>query len=168
MEYKVNINGSREVLIDPDKHGGFIIDGKPGNPDIKVIGPGVFSILLNNRSFVAEVLKADRSAKTFTIRVNSNTYMLQVTDKYDRLLHDLGMDAASSSKATDLKAPMPGLVVDVSISEGMDVRKGDKLIVLEAMKMENILKAAADGKVKKINVVKGNTVEKNAVLIQFQ
>jgi acetyl/propionyl-CoA carboxylase alpha subunit len=123
---------------------------------------------LENRSYVAEVLRAEHETKTFTIRVNNNNYELQLSDKYDMLLHDLGMDASASAKAADLKAPMPGLVIDVAVTEGMEVKKGDKLIVLEAMKMENILKAAADGKVKKVSVSKGNTVEKNAILIQFQ
>ena len=77
------------------------------------------------------------------------------------------MDALHAKKAADLKAPMPGLVVEVSVSEGQEIKKGDKLVVLEAMKMENILKSPADGVVKKVNVKKGNTVEKNEVLILF-
>ena len=168
MEYKVKTSDGREITLEPAADGTFRADGKALAPDIKVMGKGVMSIILGNRSYVAEVLRSDPETKNFTVRVNSNTYTLQVTDTFDKLLHDLGMDAAASSKAADLKAPMPGLVVDVAITEGMEVRKGDKLIVLEAMKMENILKAAADGKVKKVNVTKGNTVEKNAVLIQFQ
>jgi acetyl/propionyl-CoA carboxylase alpha subunit len=168
MEFKAIVNGKRELTVAPGKKGGFVIDGVAVTPDIRVTGPGIFSILINNRSYVAEVLRSDPAEKTFVIRVNSNTYSLHVTDAFDKLLHDLGMDSSAAKKVTDLKAPMPGLVVDVSITEGMDVRKGDRLIVLEAMKMENILKAAADGVVKKINVVKGNTVEKNAILVQFQ
>jgi acetyl/propionyl-CoA carboxylase alpha subunit len=168
MEFKAVINGKRELTVVPGKKGEFVIDGKTVTPDIRVTGPGIFSIINNNRSYVAEVLRSDPAEKTFVIRVNGNTYSLRVTDAFDKLLHDLGMDNGAARKVTELKAPMPGLVVDVSITEGMDVRKGDKLIVLEAMKMENILKAAADGVVKKINVVKGNTVEKNAILIQFQ
>ena len=77
------------------------------------------------------------------------------------------MDLLTSNKASDLKAPMPGLVVDVTVSPGDQVKKGDKLLVLEAMKMENILKAPADATVKGVNISKGKTVEKNEVLIQF-
>ena len=168
MEYKVKTSDGREIAVTPSRDGSYNVDGNKVIPDIRVLGPGMLSIILDHKSYVAEVTKAEFETKTFDIRVNSNTYQLSVSDKFDRLLHDLGMDASASAKAADLKAPMPGLVVDVAVTEGMEVKKGDKLIVLEAMKMENILKAAADGKVKKVSVSKGNTVEKNAILIQFQ
>jgi biotin carboxyl carrier protein len=70
-------------------------------------------------------------------------------------------------KVNDVKAPMPGMVFNVLVSEGQDIKKGDPLIVLEAMKMENVLKSPTDGTVKKIAVTKGVAVEKNQVLIQF-
>jgi len=168
MEYQVTVNEKRVIQLTPSENGGFVAGDVTLQPDIRVTGPGELSVILNNKSYVAEVIGNDVAQKTFTIRVNGNQYHIKIADKYDRLLKELGMDASASRKAGDLKAPMPGLVVDVAIEEGMDVRKGDKLIVLEAMKMENILKAAADGRVKKINVIKGNTVEKNTVLVQFQ
>jgi biotin carboxyl carrier protein len=62
---------------------------------------------------------------------------------------------------------MPGLIVDVGVEVGQDVKKGDKLLVLNAMKMENIIKAPADGKVRQVLVNNGQNVEKNQVLIQF-
>ena len=86
----------------------------------------------------------------------------------DELLHELGMDAIASTKVNDLKAPMPGLVLDILVKEGEKINKGDTLIVLEAMKMENSLKAIADATVKKISVKKGNTVEKNQVLVHLE
>jgi biotin carboxyl carrier protein len=67
----------------------------------------------------------------------------------------------------DLKAPMPGLVVDIPVKEGDTVSKGDTLVILEAMKMENALKAVADATVKKIAVTKGQAVDKNTLLIQL-
>ena len=77
------------------------------------------------------------------------------------------MDSLQSKKISDLKAPMPGLVVEVAVVDGQEVSKGDRLVVLEAMKMENILKAPADAIIKKVNVKKGSTVEKNEMLILF-
>ena len=91
-----------------------------------------------------------------------------VKDRFDGLLHDLGMDMQSSAKLDNLKAPMPGLVLEVRVSEGQEVKKNDPIIVLEAMKMENILKAHADGVVKNISVKKGDKVEKNQVMVNFQ
>jgi biotin carboxyl carrier protein len=88
-------------------------------------------------------------------------------DRFDDLLKELGMDAAASLKVGDLKAPMPGLVVDIPVKEGDTVSKGDTLVILEAMKMENALKAVADATVKKIAVTKGQAVDKNTLLIQL-
>ena len=74
----------------------------------------------------------------------------------------------ATPKVNDLKAPMPGLVLDILVKEGDKINKGDTLIVLEAMKMENALKAIADATVKKVSVKKGNTVDKNQVLVQLE
>jgi biotin carboxyl carrier protein len=83
------------------------------------------------------------------------------------LLHSLGLDSLASKKVNDIKAPMPGMVLNILVTEGQEVKKGDGLIVLEAMKMENILKSPTDGVIKKIAITKGVAVEKNQLLIQF-
>jgi len=165
--YKITVNDSQVLAITPDGEEQYLVDGKIVSPGIVEIRDGLFSIIINNKSHNAELLRHDAEEKTFYIRVNSNTYKVAVKDKFDVLLKELGLDALQSKKAADLKAPMPGMVVEVAVAEGQEVLKGDRLVVLEAMKMENILKAAADGVVKKINVKKGNTVEKNEVLILF-
>jgi biotin carboxyl carrier protein len=103
--------------------------------------------------------------KIAELRVNNNNYTVHLKDQYDELLHRLGMDKLASNKVNDLKAPMPGLVLAINVSEGQSVKKGDVLITLEAMKMENTLKAVADAVVKKVIVKKGTAVEKNEVLI---
>jgi biotin carboxyl carrier protein len=143
------------------------IEGKEFNLDLIEVKNGSFHILKDNRSYNVEVLKAEQSTKTFTIRVNNNIYRLEIKDKYDELLHQLGMDNIAGAKVSEIKAPMPGLVLNIIVEEGSVVKKGDPILVLEAMKMENILKSPADGTVKKINVKKGVAVEKNQVLISF-
>jgi len=144
------------------------LDGKPIDPDVRMVNDHTMHVILNNRSYTVELLNRDSEDRTVTLRVNGKSTTIKLQDKYDQLLHELGMDAALSKKAGDLKAPMPGLVVEVSVEEGSEVKKGDKLLVLEAMKMENILKAAADGVVKKVYVENSNAVEKNQVLIEFK
>ena len=114
-----------------------------------------------------EVIKADSIEKSFLVSVNGNKYQLQVKDKFDELLKSLGFDELNSKKVNELKAPMPGLVLDIRVAEGGQVKKGDAVLVLEAMKMENIIKSPTDGVIKKINVKKGVAVEKNQVLINF-
>lgn len=165
--YKIKINDQSELTLETGKDGSYSINSEAINPDILEIKPGIFSVIINNQSHNAEVIRRDDREKVFHIRVNGNVYKLQARDKYDELLHELGMDNLKSKKATDLKAPMPGLVVEVSVKEGEEVKQGDRLVVLEAMKMENILKAPADAVIKKIHVTKGNAVEKNEVLVVF-
>ena len=86
----------------------------------------------------------------------------------DLLLERLGMNTSSKKEVKELKAPMPGLVLEVLVEVGQEIEEGDALIVLEAMKMENILKAPSKAKIKSIEVDKGQALDKNAILIKFE
>lgn len=130
-------------------------------------GQGYFHVLKNNVSYRVEVLKTDVTEKKVTLRINGKTLTLQVQDSFDQLLNQMGLGSMNARKVNDLKSPMPGLVIDIPVQEGQAVAAGEPLIILEAMKMENILKAPADVTVKKVLVQKGKAVEKNEVLIQF-
>jgi biotin carboxyl carrier protein len=143
------------------------IDGNIFSWDVIEVKDGSFHIIKNNKSYSVEVIKADVTEKSFLISVNGNKYQLNVKDKFDELLKSLGLDTLNSKKVNELKAPMPGLVLEVRIAEGDTVKKGDPILVLEAMKMENIIKSPTDGIIKKINVKKGVAVEKNQVLVNF-
>ncbi|MCY1533126.1 pyruvate carboxylase [compost metagenome] len=105
--------------------------------------------------------------KFAVIKVNGTIYKVAIADPFDLLLKQLGMDNMKVNKVQQIKAPMPGLVLNVLINEGDEVKKGDNLLVLEAMKMENMIKSPADGTIRKVNVTKGDKVEKNEVLINF-
>ncbi len=124
-------------------------------------------ILYKNKSFTIAVETFNKAEKTVTIKVNGNTYTLVIKDKFDELLKQLGMDNLTANKIQEIKAPMPGLVLNVLVKEGLAVNKGDNILVLEAMKMENIIKSPTDGIIKAIRVKQGDKVEKNEVLIQF-
>jgi biotin carboxyl carrier protein len=102
------------------------------------------------------------------VKVNGNTYTIQVEDQFDQLLKQLGLDNLAANKVLEIKAPMPGLVLNVMIAVDQEVSKGDNLLILEAMKMENILKSTTAGVVKKILVKQGDKVDKNQILIQFK
>jgi biotin carboxyl carrier protein len=164
---KVKVNNKKEHVISFENSSSGTIDNKPFSWDIIEVKDGSFHVIKNNRSFIVEVIKADPAEKSFLISVNGNKYQLNVKDKFDELLKSLGMDNLNISKVNEIKAPMPGLVLDIRVAEGDEVKKGDPILVLEAMKMENILKSPTDGIVKKINVKKGLAVEKNQVLIYF-
>ncbi|HAI75122.1 MAG TPA: acetyl-CoA carboxylase biotin carboxyl carrier protein subunit [Microscillaceae bacterium] len=146
---------------------GFSIEGKPVEIDFKQISDRHFHILYQGLSYNAEVLRMDWVSKQITIRMNGKVYAIQLQDAFDQLLKKMGMAQVGKAKLNELKAPMPGLIAAIQVEAGQSVKKGDILLVLEAMKMENALKATEDLTIKSIEVQKGQNVEKNQLLIQF-
>jgi biotin carboxyl carrier protein len=128
----------------------------------------IFSIKIGDKTFKSEVLKVDYQTKSFELLINFNKYKLSAADDFDLLLKQMGFGLSSGLKIKEMKAPMPGMVLNVLVKEGDVVEKGDTLILLEAMKMENSIKALANLVVKKVSVEKGKAVEKNQVLIIFE
>jgi acetyl/propionyl-CoA carboxylase alpha subunit len=163
--YKILVNGKEfDVMMNNDQP---VIKGSESKADILEYKKGKFHVIRNNRSFNAELISFNPDEKKFVIRVDNQDYHVNIQDKYDVLLHEMGMDIAGGKKVNDIKAPMPGMVLKVLVEAGQAIRKGEAIIVLEAMKMENVLKAASDAVVKKVNVTKGDKVEKNQVLVYF-
>ena len=113
------------------------------------------------------MLSIIKEEKVFFVKVNGDKYKFNVKDQFDELLQSLGMDNLASKKVSDLKAPMPGLVLEISVVVGQEVVKGDTLLILEAMKMENVIKSPTDGVIKSIAVSMGDTVEKNELILNF-
>lgn len=168
--YSLTINGNNnsktDLKIGNNSFEGLLNDKNVSGSFIK-INDYQFHFIYNNTSYNVDVMKLNAEEKTLVVKINSVKFNLQLKDKYDELLHSLGLDNIASKKVSDVKAPMPGMVLNVLVAEGDAVKKGDALVVLEAMKMENILKSPSDGVVKKITATKGKAVEKNEVLIQF-
>ena len=168
--YSISINGQSKIKTDLSVKGTKIsgsLNEKKIEGDIQSVNPFAYHLILNNKSYNVQLIKADYSEKKLVLKVNGKKYTINVKDKYDELLHNLGLDNIASKKINEVKAPMPGMVLNVLVGEGQQVKKGDSLLVLEAMKMENILKSPTDGIIKKIIAIKGNAVEKNQLLIQF-
>lgn len=163
---KATIN-SQTFDIQSDKNE-ISVNSQPFNWDLVEVKDGNFHVIYNNRSFNAEVLEADYQAKSFLIKINNTKYPVSVKDRFDILLDQLGMSNAHSSKVNDLKAPMPGLIVDIKVKVGDTVKKGDTILILEAMKMENVLKATGEGIIKAIKIAPKQNVEKNQVMIEFE
>lgn len=156
---------SWEVDFLPD--GTPMLNGTAFEWNIAQIGPSRFHILYANRSYVAELLEADPTAKSVRLKINGQLLDVQAKDRFDLLLDKLGMSAAATHKINELKAPMPGLIVDVRVVPGQTVEKGDPLLVLEAMKMENILKSPGAGTIAAVKVQLRDNVTKGQVLVQF-
>ena len=131
------------------------------------ISEGHYHLLYKNKSYRAELVKWDVQAKTVVLKVNQQIFTVNVKTKMDLLLEKMGISNANSNKLNFVKAPMPGLIIDLKVKVGDTVTTGDVLLILEAMKMENILKATGDGVVKEVKVKKGDSVEKGHVLIEF-
>ena len=146
---------------------GFLVNGKTFQWDLAEISEGYFHIIHNNKSYKAEIVKADFANKSFQIKINGNVYPVEVRDKFDLLLEKMGLNSNTSGKVNNIKAPMPGLIVALKVNQGDTVKAGDPLLILEAMKMENIIKSPGDGTVRTIIVKKGDSVEKNQVLLEF-
>lgn len=134
--------------------------------DLVQSGPSQYSVLLNGRSHRVLVLKEDRENNTVRLRIGARTCTVQLEDERSRLMHTLGLDKAMK-KIGDLKAPMPGLVLNILVKAGDSVKKNEPVLVLEAMKMENVIKAPADAVVKAVSAEKGKPVEKGQLLVSF-
>lgn len=147
--------------------GGFIVNGKSIRWDMTTVEEGYFHILLDNRSYRAEVVDVDADRKQFIIKVNGRQYPVVLKDKFDILLEKMGMNAHAGAKVNHVRAPMPGLIIQLKVKDGDVVKTGDTLLILEAMKMENIIKAPGDATVKSVKVRMGDGVEKNQILIEF-
>lgn len=143
------------------------LNGENFDVDAAQIDANSWHILHNNRGYNVQVTQADVATKTFTINVNGENYNLKAKDDFDILLDKMGLANLTQTKINQLKAPMPGLVIDILVAPGTEVAVGTPLIILEAMKMENVLKSPTAGIVKNIAVEKGQAVEKNYNLITF-
>lgn len=167
MKYKVfyKEDQSHEIELNEQQ---IKIDGKNTEIDLVKLLDNKFHILENHKSYNLEVIHADYNLKRFSIKVNNNIYDLNLQNELDVLLDKMGMSSTANDKMENVKAPMPGLVLDILVTPGQVVNKGDNLIILEAMKMENIIKASGTGIVKNIHIQKKDAVEKNQLLIEME
>lgn len=156
--YKITINDQQEWEIAPDAL----------DLDLVQDADGDLHILHQQKSYKAEVVETDFANKTIKIKINGNTYTAKIADKYDQLVQKLGLSLTSSLKINTVKAPMPGLVLEVAVKAGQTISKGDTLLILEAMKMENVIKSLGDGTVKKVHIKKGTAVDKGQLMIELE
>jgi biotin carboxyl carrier protein len=127
-----------------------------------------FKIYYQGRTFYGEVISANTESGQLAVKVNHRKFLLNRELPIHNLLSELGLDKVAARKLNELRAPMPGKVLAVLVQPGDEVQVGDSLITLEAMKMENVIKAEGVGIVKSIQVNVNDTAEKGALLISFE
>ena len=144
------------------------IDGKPVEIDLSQLSQNKYHLLLDYKSYNLEVVSNNKKSGEITVKVNNRVVKVEVKTALDELLNKMGFSTNNVGHTKDIAAPMPGLILDVVVNEGDEVEKGDKLLVLEAMKMENIIKSPGSGKIKSIVINKGDSVDSGQKLIHFE
>lgn len=172
MKIKSTIDGNKEIAFETSENN--TLEFADGNKQsvLNILYQSKnrrnFTINKEGRKYEARILKVDDVKKELLLKINGEALSIKIEDEYDILLKSMGMGAGAVKKINDMKAPMPGVVLDIKVSSGQEVAKDEPIVVLEAMKMENLLKSPIDGIIKSIEVEKGETVEKNKVLINFE
>ena len=165
LELKVNEQSTYTVN---NEEGQWHINDKAVNFDVQFQPNGLVSLLYNNKSLTAIVENVDRKNKELSLRIDGQTHRIAITEAIDKLLMSMGMDMKAMQKAEPIKAPMPGMILKILVEPGQQINKGDGLLILEAMKMENVIKATASATVKSIKAVEKTAVEKGAILIELE
>ena len=124
-------------------------------------------VLDNNKSKLVSVKGVDHELKRYQIQIDGRIYQVQISDAVDQQILKMNLKSKKSNQVKELRAPMPGLVRQVNVQVGDQVDAGDSLFILEAMKMENILKSPVNGTVSDLFVKPGESVEKNQILLSF-
>jgi len=136
--------------------------------DSIMVNENTLHVLDKNSAFDVEIIHSNFLNKTISFSINGNIYDVKLEDKYDQQIKKMGLLAVTTQKLNEVKAPMPGLIVDVLGEVGQEVIEGTPLLVLSAMKMENVILAQGEGKIKSIEVKKDDAVEKGQLIIEME
>ncbi len=162
--YQIRIGDNTFPL---ETEGGHVFaDGTELPLSMEPLGGGRYSVLLEGRSInlVLEMLGDD----ALTVRDGVASREIRWADRRALLMASVGLTDGTDESQLDVRAPMPGLVRRVLVSPGEDVGSGDSLLILEAMKMENELRAGASGTVTRVHAEAGDSVVKNQLLIEIE
>ncbi|WP_019668564.1 acetyl-CoA carboxylase biotin carboxyl carrier protein subunit [Eudoraea adriatica] len=161
------MNNSFKVVVE-NTHEFKINSDEISKIDAIQTSPNSYHILKDNKSIKAEVIEKDFFRKTYTIKINNSSYEVVISDSLDLLIGEMGFAFSSSRDIDSISAPMPGLILEIHVRIGQAVNEDDPLLILEAMKMENVITSPRDGIIKNISVKKSEAVDKNQLLIEFE
>ncbi len=144
------------------------VEGRKTPYSLTEISDGWYHLLLDRQSHSIHIPNSVQSSKESLAAINGKAARVQVWTDRDLLLEQVGMSGADDAADRVVRAPMPGLVLETLVEAGRPVSKGDGLLVLEAMKMENEIRASTDGVVKVVHVSAGDAVTKNDLLVELE
>ena len=156
--YKVSLDGVEPVSVDP-------IGLKEKGVQLDQVRGSQYVLHIEGKTIPVVIEASDR--KNIKLSSNNRVYEAVVQDHRDQLLAEWGLDESSQKGAPEIHAPMPGLVLSVAVIDGQSVATGEPLLVLEAMKMENEIKATFDAVIQSVQVSPGDAVQKGQILIVF-
>jgi len=131
-------------------------------------GQNSYHVLQNGKSYHASIISVCAKTKSYTVEIDGNKYDILIKDTHDMLIEEMGLSTGGDQKIDNISAPMPGLILDINVKEGDEIHKGDPLFILEAMKMENVIKASGDGVIKRVGVSVGETVDKGELILEME
>ena len=153
------------------KSGNWLFDGKEIQTKegtfVKWYDHQFFLLMHNGKKFYGEIIKNDSENNLLTIKINQRIFEVKRKGELDELITSLGLDKQKVKKLKELQAPMPGRVLKIFVKKGDEIQIGENVLSLEAMKMENVLKAEGVGVVGAILISEGDVVDKGTVLIEF-
>lgn len=153
----VEISGEKNALV----------NGKEINYDFKFINDNVLVLRVNNSSYFFTISETEDS-NSFDINLESQSIKITCKSELEMLIDKMSGNKTGSKIKKEILSPMPGIIKSLNVKEGQKINKGDVLLVLEAMKMENEIKAVRECIIKKVNVDVLSSVEKNELLILIE
>ncbi len=158
-KFKVKVNNSLEFDISDDD----VL-----KLDAEKTADNKYHVLQNNKPFKAELIDSNFNRKKYSIKVNKHTYDVDISNSLDLIINKMGFAFGTTKHVDLIKAPMPGLILDIHVEEGQEVKEDEALLILEAMKMENVITSPRDGIIKYVNIDKGDAIDKGHLLIEFE
>lgn len=127
-----------------------------------------FHVLDQNLPYKAEIVFSDFNQKKYIVKINGNTYAVAISNPLDILIGKMGFELGITKQVNVIKAPMPGLILEINVIVGQTVKENDNLFILTAMKMENSFLSPREGVIKNIAINIGDSVIKGDLLIEFE
>lgn len=156
--FQLKVNDSFNFSLEP-------VDTQ--NLDIIKTPSGILHLIQGTSSVSIDVIERNFHRRNYVVKINGNTYKIDIETKLDALINELGLAKGIQKKINNVNAPMPGQIIAISVQPGQEVKENEPLLILEAMKMENVMVSPRDGMIKEVFIKTKDIVEKGQLLIEF-